>query len=64
MLADFLDLVRALKKKCLPWVPRSVYTKQQCCGSKFIEFRSGSRVLVQFGILDPVPDPGLCYQFL
>ena len=32
---------------------------EQRCGSKYIEFGSGSRILAQF--LDPTP--GLCYQF-
>ena len=41
------------------------FTKNQCCGSKYIELGSGSRIFVQFisGSRSSVPDPipGLCY---
>ena len=37
-----------------------ITTGIQCCGSKYIEFGSGSRRLAQFG---PDPDPGLCFYF-
>ena len=41
-------------------------TQKMCCGSKCIEFGSGSRILAQFrsgSDPGPDPDPVLCYQF-